>query len=359
MKRQVNPVLSGSIAAAVLIVVMLAVVISGIPGGPQIPLPWSQRMTLGVQLSDADALAPHASVEIAGVKVGEVESVSSQGNLALATLQIDPQDFDIHSDATVYLRPHGLFGPKYIDIVPGTSSAPALANGATIKVNQTVQPVDLDSILQDLQAPEHQNLRTTIVELGQAAAGQGDDVNHLITAADSLTQVLDSPIKNLDTVAPNLSDMLVKDDAFNQAFAQTPLDSLVANNETTFQAFANNASHLDSLLVHANKTLSALQTALNDNGANLGNALVTLGKPVQVPSSFAPQGQPNPATTLTVVQQLQDFTYLIGLFGDNLIGLDPAYHSANVLNGINGAITNVQSALSGFDNTCATNTQNH
>lgn len=351
-RRRTDPLWVGGFTAILLIVVLVAVLVSGMPGGPQIPLPWGGQQSLRVQLADSHALQPHASVEIAGVKVGEVQSIEAQGNLAVATLKINQQFFNVHRDATVYLRPHGLFGPKYIDIVPGSAAAPALRDGDTVAVTQTVEPVDLDAILQDLQAPEQQNLRTTIVELGQAAAGQGDEVNHLLAAADSLTKVLDAPLKNLDTVAPQLSDMLLNNDAFNNSLSQTPLDQLVANSESTFRAFADNAQHLDSLLVHANSTLSALQTALNGNGNNLGDALAMLGAQRPVAQTFSVAGQARPSS-LSVVQQLQDFSYLVGLFGDNLTGKDPSYKSADVRNGINGAINNVSSALSGFDNSCS------
>lgn len=183
-----KPFWSGLIAAVVLVVAMVSVVIGGIPGGPAISLPWNHTMTLHVQLANADGLAPHASVDVAGVKVGEVHDVTSQGNIALATLNIDPKYGGIRSDAQVLLRPHGLFGPKYIEITPGSNSGRALSDGDTISVRQSVQPVDLDQVLQALQAPEAQNLRTAIVEFGKAAAGKGDDVNHLLGAASTLTQ---------------------------------------------------------------------------------------------------------------------------------------------------------------------------
>src|ERR1700680_2967219 len=153
-------------------------------------------MTFKVQLADADALAPHAGVEIAGVKAGEVQSVTAQAGLAVATLQIDQQYSDVHRDAVVYLRAHGLFGPKYIAIVPGSSASPVLHDGDTLLASQTVQPVDLDAILQDLQTPEQQSIRTLIVQLGEAAAGQGQDVNHMIQAADRITRGLDVPLQS-------------------------------------------------------------------------------------------------------------------------------------------------------------------
>ena len=330
-RPRANPFMSGLITGIVLLVVMCGVFISGIPAGPQIPLPWSQKVMLHVQLANADALAPHASVEIAGVKIGEVYSVDPQGNIAIANLQIEHQYSDIHRDATVYLRAHGLFGPKYIAIVAGTAGQPVLHDGDTISVNQTVQPVDLDSILQALQAPEQQNLRPTIVELGQAAAGRGNDVNHLLAAANSLTQVLDSPIKAIDQVSPQLSNFIVNNEAFNNYFAQTPLDQLVANSEQTIRAFAANAGHLESILIHADSSLTQLDTALNGQPGNLANIIQSLGKPGGT------------------VDKLQQFTYLLGLFGANLTGKEKALGSnpasQDVTGGIIGAITNVASAF--------------
>jgi virulence factor Mce-like protein len=326
-----TPFLTGLVTAVVLFVVMSLIFMTGIPAGPQIPGPWNDRMTLHVQLADADALAPHASVEVAGVKIGEVQSVDAQSSLAVATLAISPQYSDIHRDATVYLRAHGLFGPKYIAIVPGTSASPVLRDGDTLSARQSVQPVDLDAILQDLQKPEQQQLRTFFVEFGQAAAGRGDDVNHLFAAANSLTRVLDSPVKAVDTVAPQLSDMLVNDEAFNNYFAQTPLDQLVANSETTWQAFASNAQTLQSLLVHADSTLSNLDTILNGEPGNLATIIQTLGR----------QGG--------TIDQLNKFTYGLSLFGANLTGkeakLGSAPASIDVTNDIIAAIQNVSSAF--------------
>lgn len=338
-RQRVNPFHSGVVAAAILIIAMVAVVISGIPGGPQIPLPWNRYMTLHVQLADADALEPHASVEIGGVKVGEVQSVDAGPAYAVATIEVQEQYADIHRDATVYLRAHGLFGPKYIAIVPGTASSPQLQDGDTITVNQTVQPVDLGDILQDLQAPEQQNLRTLFVELGTAAEGQGDDVNHLLAAADSLSKVLQTPLTAVDQVSPQLNSMLVYDEQFNNYFARAPLDQLVANSETTVKTFADNASQLQSLLTHADSVLTQLDTALGGESGNLSAIIRQLGEPGGT------------------IDRLDRFTYLLGLFGENLTGREGSSDPAdqNVVSGIVGAVENVRSAFY-YSDACPTST---
>lgn len=274
--RRFNPLYTGIVTVVVMLVVISVIMVSGIPGGPNIGLPWNHTMTVKAQLSDADALAPKASVQIAGVKVGEVRTVDLQGDQAVVTMAIQPQYGDIHSDARVLLRPHGLFGPKYIELVPGTTAAPLLHDGDTIPGKQSVLAVDLDQILEELQAPERQQLTTAIVELGKAAAGRGSDFNHLVAAGNTLFQVLDSPVKSLGPVTNNLSDLLVKDEAFNASFSQAPLDQLVANSNTTLAAFAQSSQQLESLLDNANTTLSSLDQALAGESGNLRKTLETL-----------------------------------------------------------------------------------
>ena len=329
---RVRPIWSGSIAALVLIVTMVAVVVSGIPGGPSLSLPWNHQTTIHVQFTNADALAPHASVDIAGVKVGEVHDVTAQGNIATVTLVLDEGNSDIHSDAQVLLRPHGLFGPKYVELTPGTSAAPVVPDGGTISVTNSVQPVDLDQLLQALQAPEAQNLRTAIVELGKASAGQGDDVNHLLGAANTLTQTLQTPLQSLDGVSSNLSDFLVQDEAFNASFAQTPLDQLVASSNTTLAAFADNAAQLGSLLDHADSTLTQLDSAFGGEQSKIRQTIETL-----------------PST----ITKLNSFNSLLGLFGANLTGKEAGFTykdgKPDVTQGIIDAIENIKSAFSSYD----------
>ncbi len=335
MTRQprVRPFWSGLVAAVVLVVAMVGVIVGGIPGGPGISLPWNHTMVLHVQLANADGLAPHASVDVAGVKVGEVHDVVAQGDIAVATLDIEPQYGDIRSDAQVLLRPHGLFGPKYIEITPGSGSGRELGNGATIPVNQSIQPVDLDQVLQALQAPEAQNLRTAIVELGKAAAGRGDDVNHLLAAANTLTQTLQTPLLSLDKVSTNLNDMLIKNESFNASFARTPLDQLVAASNTTLAVFAANSAHLGSLLDHADSTLTTLDSALNGQGSNIKQTIDLLGKPGGT------------------IDKLNTFNAEIGLFAANLTGKEaaPGQKPSDVTQGIIAAIENIKSAFSSYD----------
>jgi virulence factor Mce-like protein len=321
-----NPILTGIITMVTVVTVMLAVVVSGIPGGPSLPLIGGHPELIKVQLSDADALAPHAGVQIAGVKIGEVRNVDALGDKALVTMAIDPQYSDIHSDAQIKLRPHGLFGPKFIEVSPGTAAAPLLHDGDTIPGEQTALPVDLDQVLHELQAPERAQLQTALVNLGEAAAGRGVDFNQLVGSANTLTSVLNSPVKKLDSVSSNLSDYFVQNEAFNASFAQAPLDQLVANSNKTLAAFAANTDHLASLLDHADSVLTTLDAGLNGQSGNIRAILETA-----------------PGT----IEKLNRFNDLLGLFAANFTGKEPGV--PDITQGLIAAIENPRSATSSSD----------
>jgi len=334
-KPRVSPFSLGLGVVAAMLLITAGIVLSGIPGGPKIGFPWDHSFTVKAQLSDADALAPKAAVQIAGVKIGEVHTVDLHGDSALVTMDLYPQYTDIHSDARVLLRPHGLFGPKYIEIQPGTSSAPLLHDGDTIPGNQAVLPVDLDQILHELQAPEQQQLRTAIVELGKAAQGRGTDFNQLVQAGNTLSQVLDPTLKTLGGVSSNLSDMFVQDEAFNASFAQTPLDKLVEASNVSLQAFAQTSGQLGDLIDHADTLLTNLDASFSGESGNIRTFL-----------EKAPG----------IIDQLTDFNHQLGRFAGALDGADPDVTTKSLLThdgfGLDAAIENPLSALSSWDGSC-------
>jgi virulence factor Mce-like protein len=322
------------VATLVMMGAAIAVIIgSGIPGGGlHLSMPWQSSMTLKAQLRSSDILEPNAAVDVAGVKVGTVQSIGSDGNYAVVTMRIDQaSQAALKTDAAVALRTHGLLGGEYIELTPGHARQP-LADGATISVDKSQQPVDLDQVLNALQAPEAANLRTTLVELGVASEGRGSDLNNLLAVSRTLTQNLKSPVQAVAAVAPQLGDVLVQSEAFNSDFAQTPLDQLVANSNVTLQALAANSAHLQNVLSNADTDLSQLNSDLSGQQGNLRTILGQLGDPSGV------------------LSKLQTFDSSIGLFSRNLQGQDPSMpQDQNVTSGIIAAIENPKSAFSSYD----------
>ena len=91
---------------------------------------------------NAQELATQADVRIAGVSVGKVvaKSLDPQGNRTIATIQLDNKYAPIHVDARAILREKTIIGETYVEMTPGSPSAPALPDGGTARACPTSNP---------------------------------------------------------------------------------------------------------------------------------------------------------------------------------------------------------------------------
>ena len=141
-----------------------------------------QGYELHATFENATTLKPDSPVRIAGVNVGKVTDVQAKGNMAEATFTIDDQGLPIHQDATIMLRPRlFLEGNFFLDLQPGSPSAPDLSSGKTIPVTQTATAVQIDQVLTSLQKDTRNSLQ-------KALEGYGAALNQAPTAAENATQ---------------------------------------------------------------------------------------------------------------------------------------------------------------------------
>jgi len=162
-------------------VTLRVVVVSGVPGGPSVALPWSHQVTIHVQFTNADALAPHAGVDIAGVKVGAVDGIGDDGKgNSLVTMRINP-DVKLRADTRAVCRPKSLLGEKYLDLRPGTDGSSLPAGGRTRSDRANIS-TDPEPVISTFDQPTREKLQTLVIELGGGVAGRGPDTNATIQA---------------------------------------------------------------------------------------------------------------------------------------------------------------------------------
>jgi len=77
---------------------------------------------VNVLFDNVTGLEKDASVTIAGVEVGRVESISLADGKALVTLRIVP-DVMLEKDVRASIKTHGILGDKFIEIEPGTKES--------------------------------------------------------------------------------------------------------------------------------------------------------------------------------------------------------------------------------------------
>jgi virulence factor Mce-like protein len=116
-------------------------------------------------------------VRIAGVTVGKVTGIEP-GAAGTSQVQMELKDtaLPVHKDATVRIRPRlFLEGGFYVELDPGSPSAPDLADGGTLPREQTDTPVQLHQILTAFEQDTLGDLRSVIKELDVAFDHGGAD----------------------------------------------------------------------------------------------------------------------------------------------------------------------------------------
>jgi phospholipid/cholesterol/gamma-HCH transport system substrate-binding protein len=138
-------------------------------------LPFQHQYTIKAVFSEASEVGDRSPVRIAGVDVGSVTDVKrGPGTTAIVTMSVDHSALPIHRDATLKIRPRlFLEGNFFIDLSPGTPSAPRLPDGGTIPLAQTAVPVQLDQVLTSLQSSPRENLQQLVHTLATSLESGG------------------------------------------------------------------------------------------------------------------------------------------------------------------------------------------
>jgi len=134
-------------------------------------VPFTHGYRLHAVFVSSNNLRPGSPVRIAGVNVGKVASVGryKNTNLTDVTLEIDGAGLPIHRDAVLKIRPRiFLEGNFFVDLRPGSPSAPEVPDGGTIGPAQTSTPVQLDQVLTALQSDQRADLQVLLQQFGLA-----------------------------------------------------------------------------------------------------------------------------------------------------------------------------------------------
>jgi phospholipid/cholesterol/gamma-HCH transport system substrate-binding protein len=138
------------------LVLLLTLMVLGTAAGfvillnQRLPDPFQSYYSLNGAFTTAAAVVPGLGepVNVAGVRVGQINGTSLSNGQAIIHMQIDPSQLPrLYRDAHADLVPKTPLKDMEVDIWPGHRSAGVLPRGATIPVSQTITPVDSDELL--------------------------------------------------------------------------------------------------------------------------------------------------------------------------------------------------------------------
>ena len=208
--------------------------------GLQVPLPGQQPFILKADFKSAQGLVQYADVRIAGVLVGHVvgQQAASDGG-TLVTIKLD-QPLPLRTDTRAVVRPKSLLGEKYVLLVrsPG-SSHPYLQSGAVLPQSQTGEAVNIDDVLNNMDAPTRAAMTQSLRQLGVALDGNSANVNQSIGP-------IDQTVKNLEPLAATGTRR------------QQQIDRILTDLNIIMQALADEQAQLGDVVDSGNRVMGAL-----------------------------------------------------------------------------------------------------
>ena len=158
-------------------------------------VPWGGGTEYKVVFNSAQNIRVNSPVRIAGVEVGKVTSVAplpagsdsstaaqttgpagtpDPTSAALVTLEIQDNGLPLKEDTSFKLRPRlFLEGNLFVDVFPGSPSAPAQDPSEAFPPSQTSNSVQLDQVLTTLQGDVRKDLQVFLDQFGQGADRRG------------------------------------------------------------------------------------------------------------------------------------------------------------------------------------------
>jgi phospholipid/cholesterol/gamma-HCH transport system substrate-binding protein len=243
------------------------------------PFLGEDRFELRTELQTAQAVTPGQgqTVDISGVKVGDVTKVELENGVAVVTMQVDNEYSDlIHDDASVLLRPRTGLQDMVIELDPGSDNAPTVPEGFTIPLANSAPNVNPDQILASLDGDTRAYLRLLLAGGAQALGtkAKSDRFADLLRRFYPTTRDLAKVNGALAKRRENLRHVITNFKLISEELAKTDtnLSGFVRTQNAVFGAFAEQEQNLRATVQKLPGALRETRGALNAS-AHLSNVL--------------------------------------------------------------------------------------
>jgi phospholipid/cholesterol/gamma-HCH transport system substrate-binding protein len=245
-----------------------------------VPIVGSDYVKYKAEFQTAQSVTPGQgqTVNIAGVKVGEIQSVDLKDGKAVITMSIKRQYTPIYKDATALLRPKTGLNDMLVELTPGSRSAGVLSPKSAVPVNQTLPNVNADEILAALDGDTRDYLRLLVAGAGQGLQGNSDNLSATFKRFSPTGRDLKAITEKLAERHANIRRSIHNFSLLSQTLGKKDkeLARLVDSSNAVFRSFANQDARLRETLQLLPSTLDATNTALikaNRLGKTLGPTL--------------------------------------------------------------------------------------
>jgi phospholipid/cholesterol/gamma-HCH transport system substrate-binding protein len=234
--------------------------------GGSLPLA-AEGYRFSVEFDQAVELATQAQVEISGVSVGEVTSVSldHRTGLTKAVIQIDKQFAPRPADTRAILRAKTLLGETYVELSAGNPNGPKLPDDGSLPQAQVSPTVQLDQIFSAFDPTTRRAFQTWLQQGGVALTNRGEQFNAALADLYPFATNVDSVLAVLRREGSATTTLLRDGGLVFSALSRSPsqLQAFVRNSNSLFAATAARNAALAA-------TFKAFPAFLNETRSTIG-----------------------------------------------------------------------------------------
>jgi phospholipid/cholesterol/gamma-HCH transport system substrate-binding protein len=165
--------------------------------------------TVKVALPSATNIVNGGTVQLNGFEVGSVSSIQAQDNQAILELKIDRDYAPLHEGAVVTVPFKALLGERVVDITDGPSTNAKIPSHGLIE-GQMPKPTEFDQILNTLDTPTLDHLKSLVNGLDNTVKGHEGDVNATLTSSGPALNALGGVLDAIGTDGPAIRALVTR-----------------------------------------------------------------------------------------------------------------------------------------------------
>ena len=249
-----------------------------------VPLIGTDRFALEAEFSTAQAVIPGQgqSVDIAGIKVGEVSGVKLENGHAVVGMDVDNKYAPlIHENSSLLIRPKTGLNDMVVEVDPGTQSSPQVKENSTIPLASTQPQVNPDEILASLDADTQQFLKLLLANGAEALdpeKGRDVKLSNALRRLDPFARDIARISGALATRRQNIANSIHNFQLLSTELGNRDQDltNFVDASDAVLASFARQEASIRSAIRELPGTLKETQGALtsaNDLALQAGPAL--------------------------------------------------------------------------------------
>jgi len=234
----------------------------------RIPVLEERPFELKAEFETAQAVVPGQgqTIRVAGVRVGDVESVELDDGHGVVTFAVDREFLPVYRDATILMRPTTGLKDMFFEMDPGSEKAGEVDDGDTLPVANTAPDTNLDEVLAALDSDTRAYLRLLLVGAGEGLEGRGRDLGRLLGSLGPINRDLERLNVEVAKRRHNLARMIHNLNLLTGAVGRhdDDLTQLVGASNAALGAIAEQDPHVRRAVRLLDPTLRESQRTLAD-----------------------------------------------------------------------------------------------